>query len=101
MIRRPPRSTHCISSAASDVYKRQVSTQSTWGDNYILSQINLNWLAGKPISSGNENFNNSINNRFKNQFTCRISTSKTHLIDIQALQRGNLKNKNIISYSII
>eukprot|EP00826_Nyctotherus_ovalis_P011557 TRINITY_DN13000_c0_g2_i12.p1 TRINITY_DN13000_c0_g2~~TRINITY_DN13000_c0_g2_i12.p1 ORF type:complete len:198 (+),score=38.95 TRINITY_DN13000_c0_g2_i12:28-594(+) len=29
MIRRPPRSTHCISSAASDVYKRQ--TQSTWG----------------------------------------------------------------------
>ena len=24
MVRRPPRSTHCISSAASDVYKRQV-----------------------------------------------------------------------------
>eukprot|EP00825_Cyclidium_porcatum_P028949 TRINITY_DN31059_c0_g1_i2.p2 TRINITY_DN31059_c0_g1~~TRINITY_DN31059_c0_g1_i2.p2 ORF type:complete len:111 (-),score=21.94 TRINITY_DN31059_c0_g1_i2:4-336(-) len=24
MMRRPPRSTHCISSAASDVYKRQV-----------------------------------------------------------------------------
>eukprot|EP00825_Cyclidium_porcatum_P032782 TRINITY_DN34955_c0_g1_i1.p6 TRINITY_DN34955_c0_g1~~TRINITY_DN34955_c0_g1_i1.p6 ORF type:complete len:113 (-),score=30.16 TRINITY_DN34955_c0_g1_i1:598-936(-) len=30
-VRQPPRSTHCISSAASDVYKRQVSTQSTWG----------------------------------------------------------------------
>ena len=28
MIRRPPRSTHCISSAASDVYKRQISRQS-------------------------------------------------------------------------
>ena len=27
MIRRPPRSTHCISSAASDVYKRQVTTE--------------------------------------------------------------------------
>ena len=26
MIRRPPRSTHCISSAASDVYKRQFET---------------------------------------------------------------------------
>jgi len=26
MIRRPPRSTHCISSAASDVYKRQSKT---------------------------------------------------------------------------
>ena len=25
MIRRPPRSTHCISSAASDVYKRQAT----------------------------------------------------------------------------
>eukprot|EP00826_Nyctotherus_ovalis_P037963 TRINITY_DN3511_c0_g1_i4.p1 TRINITY_DN3511_c0_g1~~TRINITY_DN3511_c0_g1_i4.p1 ORF type:complete len:169 (+),score=46.63 TRINITY_DN3511_c0_g1_i4:24-509(+) len=31
MIRRPPRSTLSSSSAASDVYKRQVSTQSTWG----------------------------------------------------------------------
>eukprot|EP00828_Plagiopyla_frontata_P045117 TRINITY_DN7616_c0_g1_i6.p1 TRINITY_DN7616_c0_g1~~TRINITY_DN7616_c0_g1_i6.p1 ORF type:complete len:279 (+),score=46.04 TRINITY_DN7616_c0_g1_i6:100-936(+) len=30
MIRRPPRSTLSSSSAASDVYKRQVSTQSTW-----------------------------------------------------------------------
>jgi len=28
MIRRPPRSTHCISSAASDVYKRQETTSS-------------------------------------------------------------------------
>eukprot|EP00825_Cyclidium_porcatum_P035876 TRINITY_DN37662_c0_g1_i2.p2 TRINITY_DN37662_c0_g1~~TRINITY_DN37662_c0_g1_i2.p2 ORF type:complete len:126 (-),score=18.20 TRINITY_DN37662_c0_g1_i2:181-558(-) len=37
MIRRPPRSTHCISSAASDVYKRQ--TQSTWGEH--LSQYPL------------------------------------------------------------
>eukprot|EP00826_Nyctotherus_ovalis_P058335 TRINITY_DN8006_c0_g2_i16.p1 TRINITY_DN8006_c0_g2~~TRINITY_DN8006_c0_g2_i16.p1 ORF type:complete len:184 (-),score=11.50 TRINITY_DN8006_c0_g2_i16:92-622(-) len=27
MIRRPPRSTHCISSAASDVYKRQLQHQ--------------------------------------------------------------------------
>ena len=35
MIRRPPRSTHCISSAASDVYKRQAcSSRSaiTWTD---------------------------------------------------------------------
>eukprot|EP01017_Pseudomicrothorax_dubius_P009460 TRINITY_DN1320_c0_g1_i5.p1 TRINITY_DN1320_c0_g1~~TRINITY_DN1320_c0_g1_i5.p1 ORF type:complete len:133 (+),score=41.96 TRINITY_DN1320_c0_g1_i5:42-440(+) len=35
MIRRPPRSTQSRSSAASDVYKRQVSTQSTWGTNQI------------------------------------------------------------------
>eukprot|EP00825_Cyclidium_porcatum_P023152 TRINITY_DN2546_c0_g1_i11.p2 TRINITY_DN2546_c0_g1~~TRINITY_DN2546_c0_g1_i11.p2 ORF type:complete len:117 (-),score=29.17 TRINITY_DN2546_c0_g1_i11:45-395(-) len=32
MIRRPPRSTHCISSAASDVYKRQDYTHV---DDYI------------------------------------------------------------------
>eukprot|EP00825_Cyclidium_porcatum_P040007 TRINITY_DN4971_c0_g1_i1.p5 TRINITY_DN4971_c0_g1~~TRINITY_DN4971_c0_g1_i1.p5 ORF type:complete len:102 (+),score=16.63 TRINITY_DN4971_c0_g1_i1:64-369(+) len=29
MIRRPPRSTHCISSAASDVYKRQAKADLT------------------------------------------------------------------------
>eukprot|EP00825_Cyclidium_porcatum_P045110 TRINITY_DN6770_c0_g1_i5.p2 TRINITY_DN6770_c0_g1~~TRINITY_DN6770_c0_g1_i5.p2 ORF type:complete len:127 (+),score=40.30 TRINITY_DN6770_c0_g1_i5:120-500(+) len=39
MIRRPPRSTHCISSAASDVYKRQVSTQSTWGKWIMAAEI--------------------------------------------------------------
>eukprot|EP00831_Metopus_contortus_P012829 TRINITY_DN1516_c0_g1_i5.p3 TRINITY_DN1516_c0_g1~~TRINITY_DN1516_c0_g1_i5.p3 ORF type:complete len:151 (+),score=24.79 TRINITY_DN1516_c0_g1_i5:112-564(+) len=36
MIRRPPRSTQGVSSAASDVYKRQVSTQSTWGYKGIM-----------------------------------------------------------------
>eukprot|EP00825_Cyclidium_porcatum_P021879 TRINITY_DN24257_c0_g1_i1.p2 TRINITY_DN24257_c0_g1~~TRINITY_DN24257_c0_g1_i1.p2 ORF type:complete len:162 (+),score=40.90 TRINITY_DN24257_c0_g1_i1:3-488(+) len=44
MIRQPPRSTHCISSAASDVYKRQ--TQSTWAAIIIASKkgqfLNLN-----------------------------------------------------------
>eukprot|EP00825_Cyclidium_porcatum_P041408 TRINITY_DN5432_c0_g1_i13.p2 TRINITY_DN5432_c0_g1~~TRINITY_DN5432_c0_g1_i13.p2 ORF type:complete len:170 (+),score=25.00 TRINITY_DN5432_c0_g1_i13:122-631(+) len=34
MIRRPPRSTHCISSAASDVYKRQVCTKCS--SSYLL-----------------------------------------------------------------
>eukprot|EP00831_Metopus_contortus_P025280 TRINITY_DN21828_c0_g1_i2.p1 TRINITY_DN21828_c0_g1~~TRINITY_DN21828_c0_g1_i2.p1 ORF type:complete len:159 (-),score=48.68 TRINITY_DN21828_c0_g1_i2:94-570(-) len=37
MIRRPPRSTQGVSSAASDVYKRQVSTQSTWE---LMNEIN-------------------------------------------------------------
>eukprot|EP00831_Metopus_contortus_P018185 TRINITY_DN17742_c0_g1_i1.p1 TRINITY_DN17742_c0_g1~~TRINITY_DN17742_c0_g1_i1.p1 ORF type:complete len:141 (+),score=26.92 TRINITY_DN17742_c0_g1_i1:107-529(+) len=36
MTRRPPRSTQGVSSAASDVYKRQVSTQSTWGSKSLL-----------------------------------------------------------------
>eukprot|EP00825_Cyclidium_porcatum_P001753 TRINITY_DN10807_c0_g1_i1.p2 TRINITY_DN10807_c0_g1~~TRINITY_DN10807_c0_g1_i1.p2 ORF type:complete len:114 (+),score=33.76 TRINITY_DN10807_c0_g1_i1:73-414(+) len=33
MIRRPPRSTHCISSAASDVYKRQEYCSQNFVDN--------------------------------------------------------------------
>eukprot|EP00657_Telonema_sp_P-1_P002518 TRINITY_DN15831_c0_g1_i1.p1 TRINITY_DN15831_c0_g1~~TRINITY_DN15831_c0_g1_i1.p1 ORF type:complete len:165 (-),score=42.69 TRINITY_DN15831_c0_g1_i1:74-568(-) len=37
MIRRPPRSTQSRSSAASDVYKRQVSTQSTGNQNVAYS----------------------------------------------------------------
>eukprot|EP00831_Metopus_contortus_P056849 TRINITY_DN4906_c0_g1_i7.p2 TRINITY_DN4906_c0_g1~~TRINITY_DN4906_c0_g1_i7.p2 ORF type:complete len:155 (-),score=33.55 TRINITY_DN4906_c0_g1_i7:701-1165(-) len=39
MIRRPPRSTQGVSSAASDVYKRQVSTQSTWDDVDLKNNI--------------------------------------------------------------
>eukprot|EP00831_Metopus_contortus_P014626 TRINITY_DN16057_c0_g1_i2.p1 TRINITY_DN16057_c0_g1~~TRINITY_DN16057_c0_g1_i2.p1 ORF type:complete len:187 (-),score=45.70 TRINITY_DN16057_c0_g1_i2:264-824(-) len=38
MIRRPPRSTQGVSSAASDVYKRQVSTQSTWDEKKPIFQ---------------------------------------------------------------
>eukprot|EP00825_Cyclidium_porcatum_P033067 TRINITY_DN35164_c0_g1_i1.p1 TRINITY_DN35164_c0_g1~~TRINITY_DN35164_c0_g1_i1.p1 ORF type:complete len:358 (-),score=14.84 TRINITY_DN35164_c0_g1_i1:28-1101(-) len=34
MIRRPPRSTHCISSAASDVYKRQINAEYMGGAEY-------------------------------------------------------------------
>eukprot|EP01015_Nassula_variabilis_P004710 TRINITY_DN132_c0_g1_i5.p1 TRINITY_DN132_c0_g1~~TRINITY_DN132_c0_g1_i5.p1 ORF type:complete len:169 (-),score=83.67 TRINITY_DN132_c0_g1_i5:152-658(-) len=42
MIRRPPRSTQSRSSAASDVYKRQVvSTQSTWGQFYKLDKMTV------------------------------------------------------------
>eukprot|EP00831_Metopus_contortus_P017533 TRINITY_DN17405_c0_g1_i3.p1 TRINITY_DN17405_c0_g1~~TRINITY_DN17405_c0_g1_i3.p1 ORF type:complete len:149 (+),score=40.87 TRINITY_DN17405_c0_g1_i3:82-528(+) len=38
MIRRPPRSTQGVSSAASDVYKRQVSTQSTWEERQVSTE---------------------------------------------------------------
>eukprot|EP00656_Telonema_subtile_P005192 TRINITY_DN12359_c0_g1_i1.p1 TRINITY_DN12359_c0_g1~~TRINITY_DN12359_c0_g1_i1.p1 ORF type:complete len:264 (-),score=48.31 TRINITY_DN12359_c0_g1_i1:507-1298(-) len=41
MIRRPPRSTLSSSSAASDVYKRQVSTQSTGGGRLVMSTSSL------------------------------------------------------------
>ena len=38
MIRRPPRSTHCISSAASDVYKRQNAKGLHWSINKNTGQ---------------------------------------------------------------
>eukprot|EP00825_Cyclidium_porcatum_P026427 TRINITY_DN28443_c0_g2_i1.p1 TRINITY_DN28443_c0_g2~~TRINITY_DN28443_c0_g2_i1.p1 ORF type:complete len:185 (+),score=46.90 TRINITY_DN28443_c0_g2_i1:62-616(+) len=44
MIRRPPRSTHCISSAASDVYKRQYQRRvhGDYLDNLINGKLNFN-----------------------------------------------------------
>eukprot|EP00826_Nyctotherus_ovalis_P046724 TRINITY_DN5314_c0_g3_i1.p1 TRINITY_DN5314_c0_g3~~TRINITY_DN5314_c0_g3_i1.p1 ORF type:complete len:489 (+),score=117.75 TRINITY_DN5314_c0_g3_i1:23-1468(+) len=57
MIRRPPRSTHCISSAASDVYKRQ-----------------------KPLSE--ENFECTVVSRY----TC-TNTYMTHYINIYTVSK--------------
>ena len=50
MIRRPPRSTHCISSAASDVYKRQgtgspASLHASIDDSPLLSSLARSPLA--------------------------------------------------------
>eukprot|EP00825_Cyclidium_porcatum_P027177 TRINITY_DN2922_c0_g2_i3.p1 TRINITY_DN2922_c0_g2~~TRINITY_DN2922_c0_g2_i3.p1 ORF type:complete len:150 (-),score=30.23 TRINITY_DN2922_c0_g2_i3:377-826(-) len=47
MIRRPPRSTHCISSAASDVYKRQA-----YKDIYIAALLIYCIGFGTPIVLG-------------------------------------------------
>eukprot|EP00826_Nyctotherus_ovalis_P028439 TRINITY_DN22466_c0_g1_i2.p1 TRINITY_DN22466_c0_g1~~TRINITY_DN22466_c0_g1_i2.p1 ORF type:complete len:410 (+),score=138.80 TRINITY_DN22466_c0_g1_i2:24-1232(+) len=47
MIRRPPRSTHCISSAASDVYKRQVLRQGIRKPTALSKSINENYLRQK------------------------------------------------------
>eukprot|EP00826_Nyctotherus_ovalis_P022739 TRINITY_DN1756_c0_g2_i2.p1 TRINITY_DN1756_c0_g2~~TRINITY_DN1756_c0_g2_i2.p1 ORF type:complete len:337 (+),score=109.33 TRINITY_DN1756_c0_g2_i2:29-1012(+) len=55
MIRRPPRSTHCISSAASDVYKRQILHIYNFSL-YPLDQQNNSSVIGKPkeINGGQE-----------------------------------------------
>eukprot|EP00825_Cyclidium_porcatum_P037654 TRINITY_DN4198_c0_g1_i9.p1 TRINITY_DN4198_c0_g1~~TRINITY_DN4198_c0_g1_i9.p1 ORF type:complete len:137 (-),score=48.67 TRINITY_DN4198_c0_g1_i9:69-479(-) len=45
MIRRPPRSTHCISSAASDVYKRQGINAEYMGFHKKIQELSGNrWL---------------------------------------------------------
>eukprot|EP00826_Nyctotherus_ovalis_P045150 TRINITY_DN4959_c0_g2_i1.p1 TRINITY_DN4959_c0_g2~~TRINITY_DN4959_c0_g2_i1.p1 ORF type:complete len:154 (+),score=34.16 TRINITY_DN4959_c0_g2_i1:25-462(+) len=51
MIRRPPRSTHCISSAASDVYKRQDSSYPL--DLYVSASTNSCVLR---VASTNQHF---------------------------------------------
>eukprot|EP00826_Nyctotherus_ovalis_P029900 TRINITY_DN2371_c0_g1_i5.p1 TRINITY_DN2371_c0_g1~~TRINITY_DN2371_c0_g1_i5.p1 ORF type:complete len:284 (-),score=113.00 TRINITY_DN2371_c0_g1_i5:475-1305(-) len=50
MIRRPPRSTHCISSAASDVYKRQVASKPKfyWRPTSFLSRDSISYY-GKNV----------------------------------------------------
>ena len=48
MIRRPPRSTHCISSAASDVYKRQDATFEP--ATFFLDSVEVEF--GKFVSKG-------------------------------------------------
>jgi len=44
MIRRPPRSTHCISSAASDVYKRQGEMASPLKPVFSLAIMDPKWI---------------------------------------------------------
>eukprot|EP00825_Cyclidium_porcatum_P018058 TRINITY_DN20692_c0_g1_i1.p1 TRINITY_DN20692_c0_g1~~TRINITY_DN20692_c0_g1_i1.p1 ORF type:complete len:232 (-),score=57.32 TRINITY_DN20692_c0_g1_i1:122-817(-) len=47
MIRRPPRSTHCISSAASDVYKRQIMDWNDQTQKYIRKQSIIDFIIEK------------------------------------------------------
>eukprot|EP00825_Cyclidium_porcatum_P042439 TRINITY_DN580_c0_g1_i3.p1 TRINITY_DN580_c0_g1~~TRINITY_DN580_c0_g1_i3.p1 ORF type:complete len:520 (-),score=79.20 TRINITY_DN580_c0_g1_i3:1234-2793(-) len=47
MIRRPPRSTHCISSAASDVYKRQIFNSP---ENQVSSQQTVDYTKYEHIT---------------------------------------------------
>eukprot|EP00825_Cyclidium_porcatum_P027455 TRINITY_DN2952_c0_g1_i1.p1 TRINITY_DN2952_c0_g1~~TRINITY_DN2952_c0_g1_i1.p1 ORF type:complete len:227 (-),score=62.50 TRINITY_DN2952_c0_g1_i1:64-744(-) len=70
MIRRPPRSTHCISSAASDVYKRQAR-------NNILEQCKIR----------NQQISNSIL-RYYSQFMRKYGEM------CQQQLQSNLNNKN-------
>eukprot|EP00825_Cyclidium_porcatum_P003822 TRINITY_DN11773_c0_g1_i2.p1 TRINITY_DN11773_c0_g1~~TRINITY_DN11773_c0_g1_i2.p1 ORF type:complete len:164 (-),score=48.62 TRINITY_DN11773_c0_g1_i2:272-763(-) len=62
MIRRPPRSTHCISSAASDVYKRQIE-QLTWLNNLFQELFKLDnkyQYSTQNISSIDMQLNNQL-----------------------------------------
>eukprot|EP00826_Nyctotherus_ovalis_P047783 TRINITY_DN5546_c0_g1_i1.p1 TRINITY_DN5546_c0_g1~~TRINITY_DN5546_c0_g1_i1.p1 ORF type:complete len:163 (+),score=32.24 TRINITY_DN5546_c0_g1_i1:22-489(+) len=77
MIRRPPRSTHCISSAASDVYKRQVSDSCI---NPKPKVQNIKMKEAKESSKGNSSSDEEIN-------SSKGNTSKN-------IRGNNLKVKN-------
>eukprot|EP00826_Nyctotherus_ovalis_P002650 TRINITY_DN10534_c0_g1_i21.p1 TRINITY_DN10534_c0_g1~~TRINITY_DN10534_c0_g1_i21.p1 ORF type:complete len:121 (+),score=16.29 TRINITY_DN10534_c0_g1_i21:28-363(+) len=53
MIRRPPRSTHCISSAASDVYKRQIMERKGQ-HNRASSLLSVLMLLGTSVTGGDD-----------------------------------------------
>ena len=56
MIRRPPRSTHCISSAASDVYKRQNSWRSCTPMRQPRCGAVAGVVGGRLVVAGGYNF---------------------------------------------
>eukprot|EP00831_Metopus_contortus_P017967 TRINITY_DN1763_c0_g1_i4.p1 TRINITY_DN1763_c0_g1~~TRINITY_DN1763_c0_g1_i4.p1 ORF type:complete len:182 (-),score=31.34 TRINITY_DN1763_c0_g1_i4:245-790(-) len=113
MIRRPPRSTQGVSSAASDVYKRQVSTQSTWGilkmwnrepskweqrHNFRLHLQQLQRLQNRsyrPPSFFSRHFDNPFHNKVRKQFLNRVEEENTHIMKklseiVQHSSRGSL-----------
>eukprot|EP00825_Cyclidium_porcatum_P013092 TRINITY_DN16864_c0_g1_i1.p1 TRINITY_DN16864_c0_g1~~TRINITY_DN16864_c0_g1_i1.p1 ORF type:complete len:286 (+),score=67.19 TRINITY_DN16864_c0_g1_i1:102-959(+) len=68
MIRRPPRSTHCISSAASDVYKRQEYSKSKLRS--TINQIQLKYI---------QNLENTINEVSQNYINLRNKLEEINL----------------------
>ena len=78
MIRRPPRSTHCISSAASDVYKRQ---------QYILS------------ATENKIFKPSKKIKFQGVFG--VVSEKNGAFDYLYLGKGNLIQNGVYKIEVV
>eukprot|EP00825_Cyclidium_porcatum_P026812 TRINITY_DN28813_c0_g1_i2.p1 TRINITY_DN28813_c0_g1~~TRINITY_DN28813_c0_g1_i2.p1 ORF type:complete len:231 (+),score=17.50 TRINITY_DN28813_c0_g1_i2:97-789(+) len=91
MIRRPPRSTHCISSAASDVYKRQVSTQSTWGDSDLGSLSGIQATLYLPGIAKNDGFR--IYQGFQNKSFFSNSYNFANFIRVPRGYSGYQNNK--------
>eukprot|EP00825_Cyclidium_porcatum_P031351 TRINITY_DN33203_c0_g1_i1.p1 TRINITY_DN33203_c0_g1~~TRINITY_DN33203_c0_g1_i1.p1 ORF type:complete len:155 (+),score=38.00 TRINITY_DN33203_c0_g1_i1:100-564(+) len=96
MIRRPPRSTHCISSAASDVYKRQVH-----GRQKQLKKLDL--LVNNSLSSNNNNSNQNsyvINPQYttqtekQNKDIIKLMSQTTYDFNYSP-ERNQAQNQNI------
>ena len=89
MIRRPPRSTHCISSAASDVYKRQVRWSIQYKSNHLslLIEVPATFDRRKPLNPKVKfqcSFVNNARERTHNPFQI---TAKPCSQSLQIMQR--------------
>eukprot|EP00825_Cyclidium_porcatum_P017333 TRINITY_DN20073_c0_g1_i1.p2 TRINITY_DN20073_c0_g1~~TRINITY_DN20073_c0_g1_i1.p2 ORF type:complete len:217 (+),score=41.82 TRINITY_DN20073_c0_g1_i1:137-787(+) len=99
MIRRPPRSTHCISSAASDVYKRQEdvlvivdiyqktnklrgilqSLNSPKIEEILYCDRNISQQINSAFDSNNENIFTELNS--VKEYICQLLENKKSLLD--------------------
>ena len=87
MIRRPPRSTHCISSAASDVYKRQASKDLDWS---AISNITGDLATTKKTIQ-------TLNNRLNGMHSPKLQEQELmmQLLNRPPNQQSNGKLKNM------
>eukprot|EP00826_Nyctotherus_ovalis_P042196 TRINITY_DN4314_c0_g1_i3.p1 TRINITY_DN4314_c0_g1~~TRINITY_DN4314_c0_g1_i3.p1 ORF type:complete len:132 (-),score=11.44 TRINITY_DN4314_c0_g1_i3:331-702(-) len=74
MLRRPPRSTHCISSAASDVYKRQVKMRYVLCHYKLVFELNVMFQDKKLYETSRKTISNKP--------TSRIKSSAFHLTNM-------------------
>eukprot|EP00658_Telonema_sp_P-2_P075214 TRINITY_DN6468_c0_g1_i1.p1 TRINITY_DN6468_c0_g1~~TRINITY_DN6468_c0_g1_i1.p1 ORF type:complete len:182 (+),score=45.19 TRINITY_DN6468_c0_g1_i1:147-692(+) len=96
MIRRPPRSTLSSSSAASDVYKRQVSTQST-GVGAMTIMEPLQPLDSNDLSTSNMASDNA--NQQDVKFSCCECLEAMERGMTPSLDRPDRKGKTPLQYA--
>ena len=90
MIRRPPRSTHCISSAASDVYKRQPESRLSEPK---VPQFLLQPSFSAPLKKERWLFNHihslSANRLYKLNENTQLRINAGYIHDLRTQERGS------------
>eukprot|EP00825_Cyclidium_porcatum_P001316 TRINITY_DN10599_c0_g1_i1.p3 TRINITY_DN10599_c0_g1~~TRINITY_DN10599_c0_g1_i1.p3 ORF type:complete len:103 (-),score=37.42 TRINITY_DN10599_c0_g1_i1:12-320(-) len=98
MIRRPPRSTHCISSAASDVYKRQKQI--------FAREVSLYKYVERLFANVmSVSYTHLRAHETRHDLVCRLLLEKKKKIQCEkkttnnkTKNKNNTKNRNIIIY---
>eukprot|EP00656_Telonema_subtile_P045638 TRINITY_DN518_c0_g1_i1.p1 TRINITY_DN518_c0_g1~~TRINITY_DN518_c0_g1_i1.p1 ORF type:complete len:311 (+),score=46.71 TRINITY_DN518_c0_g1_i1:92-1024(+) len=98
MIRRPPRSTLSSSSAASDVYKRQVSTQSTGSRNEVMLRV---WAAVLTVAVGSHRALRANSPVLKRIFFVRHGHAEHNDATEKALAQGLPFGESVMAGAVI